>query len=102
VNSAQIQPRSYSLLNQVALTIKANPDIDKLRIEGHTDDTGPRDQNMKLSKARADSVKRYLVGRGVNPKRLEAEGYGPDKPLVDEKTPAARAKNRRVEFVIED
>jgi outer membrane protein OmpA-like peptidoglycan-associated protein len=101
VNSAQIQPRSHSLLNQVALTIKANPDIEQLRIEGHTDDTGPRDNNVKLSKARAESVRRYLIGRGVNPQRLNAKGFGPDKPIIDEKTPEARAKNRRVEFVVE-
>jgi outer membrane protein OmpA-like peptidoglycan-associated protein len=101
VNSAQIQPRSYSLLNQVALTIKANPDIERLRVEGHTDDTGQREQNMTLSQARAESVRRYLIGRDVDPRRLEAKGYGPDRPLVDEQSAEARAKNRRVEFVVE-
>ncbi len=99
--SAALKPESHDLLNQVALTIKANPQIKRIRIEGHTDDTGPRDVNVRLSKQRAQSVRRYLINRGVSPKRLKAEGFGPDRPLVDETTEEARAKNRRVEFVVE-
>ena len=56
---------------------------------------------MTLSKARAESVRTYLVGKGVRGDRLRAEGYGPDKPLVDKKDPQSRAKNRRVEFNLE-
>jgi OmpA-OmpF porin, OOP family len=97
---AEIKPESHSLLDQVALTIKANPDVN-VRVEGHTDDTGPRDVNLRLSRARAESVRRYLVNKGVSPARLRAQGYGPDKPLVDKTTDDARAKNRRVEFVLE-
>jgi outer membrane protein OmpA-like peptidoglycan-associated protein len=99
--SANIKQESHSLLDQVALTMKANPQVEKIRVEGHTDDTGPHDVNVRLSKERANSVRRYLIDKGVNAKRLSAEGYGPDKPLVDAKTPEARAKNRRVEFVVE-
>ncbi len=100
--SAQIDPESYSLLDQVALTLKANPEIKRLRVEGHTDDTGPREMNVRLSKSRADSVRRYLIGKGVAPDRLTSEGYGPDKPLESGDDEASRAKNRRVEFIITD
>jgi len=99
--SAEIDPQSHSLLNQVALTLKAHPEVKKVRVEGHTDDTGPHDANVTLSKARAESVRTYLVGKGVRGDRLRAEGYGPDKPLVDKKDPQSRAKNRRVEFNLE-
>ncbi|MEZ4444168.1 MAG: OmpA family protein [Polyangiaceae bacterium] len=99
--SAEIDERSHSILNQVALVMKANKNIERVRVEGHTDDTGPRDVNMRLSKARAESVRRYLIYRGVASNRLHAEGYGPDQPLMDDTTDEARAKNRRVEFIVE-
>ncbi len=99
--SAQIDPKSYSILNQVALTLKANPDIKKVRVEGHTDETGQRELNIRLSKARANAVQQYLISKGVSPDRLRAEGYGPDRPIAEGKDAASRAKNRRVEFVIE-
>lgn len=97
---AQIKDESHSLLDQVALTIKANPDV-KVRVEGHTDDTGPHDVNLRLSRARAQAVRGYLVNKGVSPTRLRAEGYGPDKPLEKGTSDAVRAKNRRVEFIVE-
>jgi len=100
--SAQIDPASYSLLDQVALTLKANPEIKRIRVEGHTDATGSREMNIRLSKARAEAVRRYLIAKGVSPQRLTAEGYGPDKPLVSGDDAASRAKNRRVEFVIDE
>lgn len=100
--SAQIDPASYSILDQVALVMKANPDIKMLRIEGHTDETGDHEVNMKLSKDRAESVRAYLVQRRVAATRLRAEGFGPDKPLVEGTDPDSLAKNRRVEFHIED
>jgi OmpA-OmpF porin, OOP family len=100
--SSEIDPESHAILNQVALVMKANPDIKKLRVEGHTDSTGDHDNNVRLSKERAASVRNYLVKRGVNPNRLTSEGYGPDKPKVDKDDPASLAKNRRVEFRIED
>jgi outer membrane protein OmpA-like peptidoglycan-associated protein len=96
---ANIKEDSHSLLDQVALMIKANPDV-KVRVEGHTDDTGPKAVNRRLSRARAESVRRYLMGKGVAGNRLRAVGYGPDKPLVEGTSDDARAKNRRVEFVV--
>jgi len=66
-------------------------------IEGHTDATGTRDGNMALSQARAQSVVDYLVQQGVDPTRLTARGYGPDRPIRG--TSAYAPANRRVEFV---
>jgi outer membrane protein OmpA-like peptidoglycan-associated protein len=99
--SADIHPEAHSLLNQVALTLRAHPEIEHMRIEGHTDDTGPRDVNMMLSEQRALAVKRYLVERGVGPGRLSTRSYGPDKPRDTGTGSQARAVNRRVEFIVE-
>jgi OmpA-OmpF porin, OOP family len=101
VGDSDIHPDAHSLLNQVALTLRANPEIEHVRIEGHTDDTGPREINMALSQRRALAVKHYLVQRGVSPKRLVLRSYGPDRPRETGKGNQARAKNRRVEFIIE-
>ncbi len=95
-----IRAESKPLLNQVALQILANPQIRLVRIEGHTDDRGPAEDNFFLSQDRADSVRRYLVERGVEPERLVAEGYGEEQPIDTNETAAGRARNRRVEFVI--
>ncbi|MGE5786316.1 MAG: OmpA family protein [Myxococcales bacterium] len=97
---ATIKKDSHGLLDQVAQMIKANPDL-KVRVEGHTDDTGPRELNQRLSEQRAAAVRRYLVEQGVAPQRLRSQGFGPDKPILNETTPEARAKNRRVEFVVD-
>ena len=74
--SAKLDEDSHSLLDQVALMIKANPEVERVRIEGHTDDTGPEDVNQRLSQQRANSVRRYLINKGVSPNRLVAKGYG--------------------------
>ena len=86
-------------LNQIAAEIP--DDIDWiLQVEGHTDDVGEDKYNLQLSKRRAKAVYRYLVSKGILSARLTSKGYGEAKPLVNAKTPEARAKNRRVEFVI--
>jgi outer membrane protein OmpA-like peptidoglycan-associated protein len=100
-NSAEIDEESNSILNQVALTMKANPQIKRVRVEGHTDETGTHDLNMQLSRERAGSVRQYLINRGVKAERLSAAGYGPDRPLVKGTDPDSLAKNRRVEFIVE-
>ena len=71
----------------------------KVSIEGHTDNSGNADRNRKLSSERARSVLGALVGLGIDPARLSAKGFGPDKPLADNADEAGRAKNRRVELV---
>jgi outer membrane protein OmpA-like peptidoglycan-associated protein len=99
--SSQLDPESHSILNQVALTMRANKSIKRVRVEGHTDETGTRERNIQLSKERAAVVREYLIGRGVKPERLTSEGYGPDRPLAKGNDPDSLAKNRRVEFVVQ-
>jgi len=100
--SAKLQKRSWALLDNVAAVLIAHPEIEKIRVEGHSDKTGSLKFNMILSKKRANTVVRYLVGRGqVSKSRLVAKGFGPKKPLVpDAKTKEEQAMNRRVEFHI--
>ncbi|HEY1166646.1 MAG TPA: OmpA family protein, partial [Chitinophaga sp.] len=71
-----------------------------LKLAGHTDNVGRDDNNMRLSKDRAESVKQYLVSQGANPSRIEATGYGETQPIASNKTAAGRQKNRRVEFTL--
>lgn len=99
--SSEIDEQSHSILDQVALTMKANKQIKRVRVEGHTDERGSHELNMRLSRERANSVRDYLVRKGVKPERLVAEGFGPDKPLSQGKDPDSLAKNRRVEFIVE-
>jgi len=96
-DSAEILKSSNKTLDAAAKLLIEYKDL-RLEVQGHTDDTGNRDHNMELSQARADAVKAYLEKKGVDASRLEAKGYGPDAPLINKKTKAARAKNRRVEF----
>ncbi|MEM8609355.1 MAG: OmpA family protein [Myxococcota bacterium] len=102
--SAKMQKRSWALLDNVAAVLNAHPEIKKVRVEGHSDSTGNLGFNMRLSKKRADTVVRYLVGRGkVRRSRLVAVGMGPKNPIVpDAKTKEELALNRRVEFHIVD
>ena len=95
-----IQPRSFAMLDQVARVLQEHPEIDRVVIEGHTDDRGNAEVNRKLSQARAEAVRDYLVSKGVESARLEAKGFGPDRPIASNKTERGRAANRRVAFII--
>ncbi len=96
-NSAKLAGGSSRTLNGAVKVLQQYPEM-RMEISGHTDDTGDPDHNRVLSQERADAVKNYLVGKGIAAERLEAKGYGPDKPLADNSTRAGKAKNRRVEF----
>jgi len=100
--SKKLQKRSFALLDNVASVVNAHPEIEQIRVEGHSDSTGNLKFNMRLSEARANTVVRYLVGRGkVDKARLTSEGFGPTRPIVpDAKTKEELAQNRRVEFHI--
>jgi OmpA-OmpF porin, OOP family len=97
---ATILPRSFPLLNNVSKVLREHPEIQLIRVEGHTDSQGGRDYNISLSQRRANSVKDYLIHQGVEGTRLQARGFGPDRPADTNKTDAGRSNNRRVEFVI--
>ena len=97
---AIIQPRSFKMLDQVSRILNDHTEVDQMVIEGHTDDRGKPEANRTLSLARAEAVKSYLVSKGVDAKRLDAKGYGPDRPIESNKTDKGRAANRRVEFII--
>jgi outer membrane protein OmpA-like peptidoglycan-associated protein len=92
-----LTPRSYLVLDEVSASLVANPQI-RIEISGHTDSVGVRQRNVVLSLARAQAVRAYLARKGVAPSRMVAKGYGPDRPVVPNKTPAGRAQNRRVEL----
>ena len=96
--SATISPESEDILTKVVNTMKAYPNM-VVEIRGYTDNTGSRNGNMGLSQRRADSVRNYMVEKGVEGERVSAKGFGPDNPIAPNSTPEGRQKNRRIEFV---
>jgi outer membrane protein OmpA-like peptidoglycan-associated protein len=87
-------------LDQVAEALKAQGDDKTMVVEGHTDSSGSDAVNQPLGRNRAIAVRDYLVGRGVDPKKIVAVGMGSSQPLLDNKNAENRANNRRVEIVI--
>ena len=92
-----LMPESKIILDNIAQILIENADI-KLQINGYTDNTGNAVTNRKMSLNRAKEVMLYLVNKGIDPKRLVAQGFGPNNPLASNKIEEGRAKNRRVEF----
>jgi outer membrane protein OmpA-like peptidoglycan-associated protein len=92
-----LKPESYTVLDIVAASLVANPDI-RIEIAGHTDNTGSAATNERLSQSRAEAVRAYLASKGVAPDRMVAKGYGPSVPVATNATVAGRAQNRRVEL----
>ncbi len=88
---------SYKVLDEMAESLREWPEV-TLEIQGHTDNTGKAATNLTLSQARAETVRQYLIDKGISSDRLTAVGYGPDRPIADNKTSAGRAQNRRVEI----
>ncbi len=100
-NKDVVLARSFPLLQQVALLLRANPELTKVRIEGHTDDRADDAFNKDLSQRRAGNVLKYLVEEaGIAPDRLVAEGFGEERPVDTNTTDAGRENNRRVEFIV--
>ncbi len=93
-------PKSFQVLDAVVGAMKGHPEIFLVEIAGHTDNAGSAADNRTLSQKRAEAVVAYLTSKGIDKIRLQAKGYGPDKPIADNKTAGGRAKNRRVEFNI--
>jgi outer membrane protein OmpA-like peptidoglycan-associated protein len=96
----ELLPIARDKLDQVAKSIKDQGGNPTLLVEGHTDTTGPRWQNMQLSQKRADAVREYLISRGIPADRITAVGIGPDRPVAENNTPDNRANNRRVEIIV--
>lgn len=97
---ADLKPVSFPVLDDVIRVMNENPQIEVVQVEGHTDATGSADLNRKLSQSRAESVVKYMVGKGIANGRLEPKGFGPDMPIADNDAPDGREANRRVEFNI--
>ncbi len=95
----ELLPASFAELDKLVELMKRTPTLE-IKLEGHTDVIGDKTANLTLSKNRVDEVKKYLVSKGVNDKRVTTEGYGDTKPLVAKGTDEERKVNRRVEFVI--
>jgi outer membrane protein OmpA-like peptidoglycan-associated protein len=98
IGKATLTEDSKLVLKDVATSLAARPDV-RVEVQGHTDISGGRPLNLRLSKARARTVEKFLEENGVSPSQLTAKGYGPDKPIASNKTKAGRAQNRRVELV---
>lgn len=97
---ATVRPESSGVLEAVLKVLNEHPEIAALSIEGHTDNRGSAWLNRKLSRERAAAVVAWLVAQGIEEARLSSAGFGPDKPIDDNKTEEGRQNNRRVEFHI--
>ncbi len=96
---AELRPESSPELDRVVATLNENPKL-TIEVDGHTDNVGSNTLNLKLSQDRADAVREYLIGKGIEPDRVGGKGFGETKPVATNDTEDGRAKNRRVEFVI--
>ena len=100
-DKATIKPVSDSLLDEVAETLIKHPEIEKLEVQGHTDNKGNAFYNQRLSQQRADAVRAALIKRGVQAERMTSKGYGSKQPVASNDTEEGRADNRRVQFRID-
>ncbi len=92
-----LKKSSFAALDKAVKTLNKYPEV-RIEISGHTDSTG--DPQNSLSGRRAQAVKQYLIEHGIDEKRLETRGAGPDEPIDSNKTAAGRARNRRIEFMV--
>ena len=96
-NRAVLKPESTPALTRARDALNANPGL-AIEVQGHTDNVGQENYNLKLSEARAASVRQWLTGHGVDAGRLSARGYGKARPVADNDSDSGRARNRRVEL----
>ncbi|MDB4928083.1 MAG: outer membrane protein, partial [Myxococcaceae bacterium] len=101
-NRDRILAPSFRVLTAVVAALRAQPEIRRVGVEGHTDTVGGDEANLALSQRRAQSVVAWLLAHGVEPGRVEGHGYGASRPLVPNDSASGRAANRRVEFHILD
>jgi len=94
---AVIDPKSFPELDEVVAMLKENSKME-IQLEGHTDNRGNAEANVKLSQSRVDAVKKYMVSKGIGKNRVMTKAFGGSKAIATEDTEEARAKNRRVEM----
>jgi len=100
VNSAVLTDNASQKLDVLAQQIKNTPKVVQIKIDGHTDNSGTDMINVPLSKARAESVKNYLILNGLDQMNFQTEGYGTTRAVGDNTTEAGRSANRRVEITV--
>lgn len=96
-NTSWLSPMAKEVLDRLATTLAENPSR-RVVISGHTDSVGPEELNRALSVERARRCGRWLEGQGVDPERMEIQGFGSTRPVGGERSPEAQAHNRRVEL----
>ena len=96
---ATLRDESFPELNRIAISMQENKTL-AIELGGHTDNTGSAEFNINLSQERADTVREYLIGKGIEPDRIASKGYGETKPVAKNDTPEGQQQNRRVEFKI--
>jgi outer membrane protein OmpA-like peptidoglycan-associated protein len=99
---ATIKPESYPVLDDVVDVLNKNAQVTLVEIQGHCDNRGSDAYNMRLSDARANSARNYLISKGIDGNRLTAHGYGESQPIASNSTPEGMSQNRRTEFVIRE
>jgi outer membrane protein OmpA-like peptidoglycan-associated protein len=97
---ATILEASFSLLDELARTIAAHPELVRIAVQGHASADGSSEKNLALSQARSEAIVAALTSRGLDTSRLVAEGFGDKLPIADNNTEAGRIANRRVDFVV--
>jgi OmpA-OmpF porin, OOP family len=97
IGRATINPKSFDELDEVVAMMKENTKV-VIQLEGHTDNQGNAEANLKLSQQRVDAVQKYITSKGISKGRVKTKAFGGSQPIATENTEEARAKNRRVEM----
>ncbi len=100
--TAVIQAESDGLLGEIATVLREHPELLRVEVQGHTDETGHEADNRVLAQRRAEAVVSWLVAHGIDGARLVSKGYGADRPIADNTTEEGRQRNRRVELHVLD
>lgn len=100
-SSSRLRSDSNKLLDSIVEVLKADLNA-QIEVSGHTDKNGKEDKNIRLSQRRAETVKKYLVDKGIKSSRIEAIGHGSSLPIADENTFEGQRKNRRIEFNVQE
>lgn len=98
--SSELPASANPVLDEIAAALATYADIDRVVVEGHTDNAGDAAKNKDLSDRRAKAVVKYLTDKGIAADRLVGEGFGQERPIADNATEEGKANNRRVDFAI--